>query len=694
MMWRFEKARGLSAWRGNGLEAAKGFVRAVALALALMLALLACASAGIDDALASDAVESAGQGSEPGLGDQTLSAGIFDRPVHYAIDFDAAGGQGEMPTWDVSVAPIDTSLRALPACTFVREGWRFSHWVTVVPELCKLNAARLEDGQELAGLSWEPVGACDQVGWSGPLTLQSFADEDRRIVLRAVWRNVATGALSEEAQRPRRTSSASVRTLYRYNSGYYGYLSTGSAPSGYGGKTALTVVPTSSSTPVYMLHNPYETIKYHFTISASEYNRLGGIGWTRQGVAFYSDDAQGITVYRFYRPASDAHSYALTSRLSGYNEEGISCYGVKYYYVAYDGNGATSGSYATQKLQYGLTYTMPNCPYSWADHTFVGWRCSNGATYVAGQTVSNLTATSEGTVTMRALWKISCYRVSFDANGGEGAFSPPGVVTGPDYAVRDPGCTFTRPGYVFAGWNTSPDGKGLQLPANGTAVLQGDSVAVTLYAQWEPVQLTLSVPTTIELVADALGRVSARQACSIENLGMRPLTLSRMKVEGASAWEVAAGTPGRGQIAIEMQLDSDEGAKRIINLGDCLGDKPSASLAALPIVIQEGKSLAASFAGTCGPIDGVWKEGDAIARINWGFGIAEAKLRFVVQPGSEPLAQAANAGDSIVVPACPTSCEGMSFAGWNTDELGEGEAFQVGDVLTLEGDKTLFAQWA
>lgn len=685
-----QKVTDLATRHVHRTSVAKG---AFALMLLLMLLVFAGVLGNMRWAFASEAADETKPENQTEVAEHLLSTEGFDRPVHYQIAFDAAGGQGEMPAWDVNIAPIDTSARQLPACAYTCDGWRFSHWITVVPELCKLKPARLEDCQQLLGFSWESASAREQTGWSGPLTLQSFADESKRIVLKAVWQNNETGALSEEAQRPRRTSSTSVRTLYRYNSGYYGYLSTGSAPSGYGGRTALTVVPTSSSTPVYMLHNPYETIKYHFTMSASEYNRLGGIGWTRQGVAFYSDDAQGITVYRFYRPASDAHSYALTSRLSGYNDEGISCYGVKYYYAAYNGNGATSGSYATQKLQYGLTYTMPKNPYSWPDHTFTGWYCSNGATYSAGQAVSNLTATSEGTVTMYAQWKISCYRVSFNANGGEGAYSPPGVVTGPDYVVRDPGCPFTRPGYVFAGWNTRPDGKGIQLAPKGSAVMQGNSVAVTLYAQWAPLQLAMSVPATIELLADAQGNVSAGQVCSIENSGIRPLALSTMKVDAAAGWDVVSGVPERGQIALEMQVDVGEDEKRTIKLGDCLGDSPPTSLAANLLDIPAGESLAVSFAGRCGPSEGTWQEGAVVARISWGFRIPEAKMGFVVQPDSDPLVQAANAGDSITVPACPASSAGLRFTGWNTNELGEGETYQPGDTLTLQGDTTLFAQW-
>lgn len=67
--------------------------------------------------------------------------------------------------------------------------------------------------------------------------------------------------------------------------------------------------------------------------------------------------------------------------------------------------------------------------------------------------------------------------ITFDANGGEGTMS---VQTGSGSAVIAENA-FTRAGYVFAGWNTAPDG-------TGDAYDAGDSFdfssAITLYAQW------------------------------------------------------------------------------------------------------------------------------------------------------------------------------------------------------------------
>jgi len=76
------------------------------------------------------------------------------------------------------------------------------------------------------------------------------------------------------------------------------------------------------------------------------------------------------------------------------------------------------------------------------------------------------------------------YTVTFDANGGEGTMSAQTFEAGVSQAIT--ANTFTRSGYTFIGWNTSPDG-------SGTAYTDGQSITltqdITLYAQWEQEQV-------------------------------------------------------------------------------------------------------------------------------------------------------------------------------------------------------------
>ena len=70
--------------------------------------------------------------------------------------------------------------------------------------------------------------------------------------------------------------------------------------------------------------------------------------------------------------------------------------------------------------------------------------------------------------------------ITFDANGGTGSMTAKSVTMTIGSSVTLPKCTFTKSGYVFAGWATSSNG----------SVAYGDGVSITpttnvvLYAQW------------------------------------------------------------------------------------------------------------------------------------------------------------------------------------------------------------------
>ena len=82
-------------------------------------------------------------------------------------------------------------------------------------------------------------------------------------------------------------------------------------------------------------------------------------------------------------------------------------------------------------------------------------------------------------------------KLTYDANGGEGAIDSATGVSGESVTVAENG--FTRNDYTFTGWNTQADGK-------GTAYKPGDSFKLTdedtvLYAQWSknaPAQVNVS----------------------------------------------------------------------------------------------------------------------------------------------------------------------------------------------------------
>lgn len=85
------------------------------------------------------------------------------------------------------------------------------------------------------------------------------------------------------------------------------------------------------------------------------------------------------------------------------------------------------------------------------------------------------------------------FTVKFAANGGDGTMANAARVFGVGaYVPQDalPACAFTKPGMVFAGWNTKADGTGTAIPDGagidggfeGVVTVGGQSV--TLHAQW------------------------------------------------------------------------------------------------------------------------------------------------------------------------------------------------------------------
>ncbi|MBO5718848.1 MAG: InlB B-repeat-containing protein, partial [Bacteroidales bacterium] len=77
--------------------------------------------------------------------------------------------------------------------------------------------------------------------------------------------------------------------------------------------------------------------------------------------------------------------------------------------------------------------------------------------------------------------------LTFNANGGSGTMSAQTFEEGVSQALA--ANTFTRSGYTFTGWNTSPDGSGASYTNKQIITLTQD---ITLYAQWERIKYNLS----------------------------------------------------------------------------------------------------------------------------------------------------------------------------------------------------------
>lgn len=144
--------------------------------------------------------------------------------------------------------------------------------------------------------------------------------------------------------------------------------------------------------------------------------------------------------------------------------------------------------------------------------------------------------------------------VSFNSNSGTGEMSP--QVS--DVASNLTANQFTRPGYIFSGWNTSANGSGTPYSNNAS---YGFNVDLNLYAQWSP--LTYSVTYYDSNTASAAGadggNAPAAQSGSAVNsivLNSNTLSLSNYTFGGWSTSNGSATVTFRDSATVTIETNT------------------------------------------------------------------------------------------------------------------------------------------
>ena len=126
------------------------------------------------------------------------------------------------------------------------------------------------------------------------------------------------------------------------------------------------------------------------------------------------------------------------------------------YTIAFNGNGATSGSTASMSMTYGTAKNLTANGFSRTGYTFAGWNTTqlgNGTNYVDKASVNNLTTTSGDTITLYAKWTVNQYTVEYYQ--GTTKFNTTTSATyGTNVSLKtysDLGGTAPS-GWTFAGW--------------------------------------------------------------------------------------------------------------------------------------------------------------------------------------------------------------------------------------------------
>ena len=152
------------------------------------------------------------------------------------------------------------------------------------------------------------------------------------------------------------------------------------------------------------------------------------------------------------------------------------------YFVAFEANGAESGTMGKQKFTYDEAQTLTPNAFTKTGYTFTGWKTDpNGSesVYTDEHSVKNLTTINEGTVTLYANWTANKYTVTFAAGEGTVSESTKEVTFDQSYGVLP---TPIREGHEFVGWYL-----GDSLITADTPVTVDD--AHTLTAHWEIIEI-------------------------------------------------------------------------------------------------------------------------------------------------------------------------------------------------------------
>ncbi|MCL2128371.1 MAG: InlB B-repeat-containing protein, partial [Treponema sp.] len=155
---------------------------------------------------------------------------------------------------------------------------------------------------------------------------------------------------------------------------------------------------------------------------------------------------------------------------------------VPQYTVSFNINGAAGTTPAALTQYEGASVTLPGGGgFSRPGYSFSGWNTNtlgSGTNYGAG---SSYTVNAD--ITLYARWVIN-YTVTFNINGATGS-TPAPVTAAAGSLVTLPGNSgFSMDDYIFAGWNTEPDGSGWQVSSPMPVI-----ISMTLYAMWEPANL-------------------------------------------------------------------------------------------------------------------------------------------------------------------------------------------------------------
>lgn len=158
--------------------------------------------------------------------------------------------------------------------------------------------------------------------------------------------------------------------------------------------------------------------------------------------------------------------------------------------ISTSGTLTTSGT-ATWSYDFGANATQT----VWGGfNRYIASGSGNTASVTITASGSGSSFLQNASVTVSNISLLNSYAINYNANGGSGSVASTTTSTTNDSATLTAasGSGFSRSGYNFVGWNTSPNGSGTAYSVGSGVSLSYSSPSITLYAQWE-----LAIPAPV-----------------------------------------------------------------------------------------------------------------------------------------------------------------------------------------------------
>ena len=419
-------------------------------------------------------------------GDTVTLYAVWSNNV-YSVRFNSNNGDGE--TFIANVER-DKNYR-LDANPFEYVGHTFQNW----------NTAQDGTGDSYA------VGA----------TINNFAEIGETRDLYATWnvntykiafnRNGGTsGTMSNMTYSYGETKPLTENVYTRPGYTFIGWATTNSATSPeYADKQEITNL-TAENNKTITLYAVWQANNY-----TVHFNANGGTGTMADMPMVYGVKAN-LTKNTFERTGYAFQGWALTDtattvkyrdeqevdQLTTVQDGVVNLYAVwkpLTYSIAFDGNGATSGSMLNLAMTYGTPKQLSQNKYLKTGYTFQGWGETADATtpkYSDKELVDKLATEQGAEVRLYAVWKANDYTIHFEPNGATSG-SMDDIPMTYDSEIALPQNTFERTGYIFLGWanssgSSTPNYQDKETVSN---LSTSPNATVKLYAVWKAKEYTI-----------------------------------------------------------------------------------------------------------------------------------------------------------------------------------------------------------